>query len=159
MANRTMQAKSLKLRRQKRAWAKPLAIASGITPNRGVLGEYKERAKGLGLSEYEQDQLIRLFYKRDPIVGTPAGRAEVLALLEELKKRVPELMFFEVLDNCYQRCVLFYNSDKTCWIVSHTDKRKHITRRSIEYGTKSRALQVWYMDKVIWVSHQPIQEG
>ncbi len=154
-----MQQKSLKLRRQRRAWAKPLARASGIVPNRGVLAEYKERAAGLGISEYEIDQLIRKLYKRDSIEGIPAGRVEVLALLKELKQQVPEMHFFSILDNGWWHAACFYNSEKTCFVLALTDLRKHTVRRSIEYGSKERALHVWNHNKVIWVSHRSIRSG
>jgi hypothetical protein len=158
MTNRTMKQKALKERRQRRAWAKPLAMASGIVPNRGVLGEYKERAAGLGISEYEVDQLIKKLYKRDAIEGIPAGRTEVLALLRELKRQVPEMFFFSIVDTPFWNAICFYNSEKTCYVLALTDLRKHTVRRSIEYGSKERALHVWNHNKVVWVSHKSIRQ-
>lgn len=146
-----MQAKALKLRNQKRKMPKEL-MRSGIVPNRGVLGEYKERAKGLGISEAEVDNLIRTIYKRDPIVGIPAGRTEVLELLKELKHQVPEMLFFVVLDNCWYNVTCFFNAKKTCFVLAYTDQRRLITKRSIEYASKERALQVYHSGKVVWVS-------
>lgn len=158
MSNRTMQQKAAKLKRQRRAMPKEL-MRSGIVPNRGVLGEYKQRAAGLGISEEEVDFLIRTIYKRDPIVGIPAGRSEVLELLKELKTRVPEMLFFVVLDNCWYNTTCFFNAQKTCFVLAHTDIRRGITMRSIEYGSKERALHVYHHNKVTWISCTSIKSG
>ena len=159
MANRTMQQKGSKLRRQRRAWAKPLSRASGITPNRGVLGDYKERALGLGVDENEINELIKKLYGREAIEGIAAGRAEVLELMRELKQRVPEMLFFNVLNNCFHHVVCFFNSQKTCYVIAHTDLRKMTTKRSMEYDSKERILHQYYHDKIVWVSCVSIQSG
>lgn len=154
MSNGVMKQKAQKMRRQRRAWAKEYSRPSGITVNRGVLQEYKERACGLGVSEYEVDELILKLYGRH-FAGVPAGKVEVEALLRRLKKIVPQLLFVVVHDNCYQRTVLFFNSTKTCWVVGHTNKRTKLTLTSIEYSNKERALAQFYASKTIWVSCLP----
>ena len=156
MTNRVMKQKATKARRQRRAWAKKYSMPSGIVPNRGVLQEYKERACGLGISEFEVDEFILSFYGRK-FHGTPAGRVEVEELLKELKNRVPEMLFFSIIDNCLQKAVCYFNSQKTCFVLVHDDRRKKITRRSIEYGSKDRAMQVWNMDRVTWVTREKSQ--
>ncbi len=159
MSNRTMKAKGEKLRKQRRAMPKWL-MKSGIVPNTGVLGEYKERALGLGVSEAEVDMLIRTFYKRDPIPSIPAGESkEIKALLKELKERIPEQYFFSVLDNCWHKTICFYNAQKTCFVMAHTDLRRQVTRRSIEYASKDRIMQAYYSDKIIWISCTSIRSG
>jgi hypothetical protein len=153
MANRTMQQKSMKLRRERRAWAKKYSMQSQVTgPNRGVLQEYKERACGLGVSEFEIDETIKRLYKRDPIHGIAAGKVEVLQTLAELKKRVPDLLSFVVMDNCFHRVVCMFNSEQTRYSLAHTDKRKHLLRTSREYYSKKQALEYWTADKVTWIS-------
>ena len=159
MSNRTMQQKALKLRKQRRAIPKYL-MKSGIIPNKGVLGEYKERAQGLGISEAEVDLLIKTLYKRDPIPSIPAGESkEIKALLKRLKEDIPEQYFFSVLDNCWHNTICFYNGQKTCFVMAHTDLRRQITRRSIEYGSKDRIMQAYYSDKIIWISCKSIRTG
>jgi hypothetical protein len=153
MANRTMQAKSLKLRRQRRAWAKPLARSNHTVPNKGVLQDYKERAKGLGVNEAEVDDMIRRYYKREPFSGTGPGRKEVITLLEELRHIVPAMLFFDIFPaNCYQRCRCFFNSQKTCYILVHDDYKRGTVRRSIEYPSLERASSLWFREKVTWVN-------
>lgn len=155
MSNRVMKQKAQKAKRERRAWAKQYSRPSGITINRGVLQDYKERAIGLGISDLEADELFRKLYKRDPVAGVAAGKAEVAKLLIELRKRVPELKCFTIVDTPFHRAVLFYNETHTCWILAHTDWKKKILRTSIEYGSKQRALNVWNNGKVTWISQVP----
>jgi hypothetical protein len=159
MANRTMQQKSRKMRDQRRAWAKPLSRSNHAIPNRGVLGEYKERAKGLALSEVEIDDLIRRYYKHEPFTGTGPGRKAAQDLMQELYYLVPGMLFFDVFPaNCYQRCRLYFNATRTCWILVHDDYRKKTVRRSMEYPSKENAVKAWHTDKVVWVA-RPIPNG
>ncbi len=158
MSNRTMQQKALKLRKQRRAMPKYL-MKSGIIPNRGVLGEYKERAKGLGVSEDEINLLIQTLYKRDVPVMVSKNREKVLELLRELKQRVPEMLFFSVVDTPYYNTLVFFNIQKTCFVMAESDLRKEITRRSIEYGSKDRIMQAYYSDKIVWISCTSIKSG
>lgn len=152
MSNRTMKAKANKARRQRRAWAKAYSLRSSVTgPNRGVLQEYRERACGLGVSEFEVDEIIRTVYKRDPI----PSKQPVQKLSEELLKRVPELQFFVIVDNCFHKAVCYFNAQHTCYVLAHTDKRKKVLRTSLEYGSKQRALDVWKSNRVTWISQVP----
>ena len=154
-----MQQKAAKHRRQRRAWAKPFSMPSHITHNRGVLGEYQERAKGLAINEAEIDDLIRRYYKHEPFSGTGPGRKEIAELLLELKHLVPAMLFFDIFpENCYQRVRMFFNSSKTCWIIVHNDFRRKTVRRSIEYPTKELALDRWHRSKVTWTA-RPIPNG
>lgn len=155
MANRTMQAKSAKRQRQRRAWARPLSIASHRVPNSGVIQQYKESAASLGVPEYEIDELIKMVYGRQPFKGTPSGRAEVLQLIKDMRQHIPSLSFFELIDNCYQRALLWYNDDKTVWVITHTDKRRNIFRRSIHYPDKDTACKWFARDRVVWVVNEP----
>jgi hypothetical protein len=163
MVNKTMQGKAMKAQRQRRAWAKPFSQRSPILgPNRGVLQQYKESAAGLGVPDYEVDGWIKRLYGREPFKGTPHGRAEVLQLIEQLKLHVPQDRFVEILDNCYQRALLWFNATHSEWIITHTDKRRCMFRRSIVYPDKSVAMAWYSRGKVTWIlteSTVPIQSG
>ena len=151
MVNRVMKQKRDKARRQRRAWAKQYSMPSGIVPNKGVLGEYKERASGLGVNEREVDKLIQVLYGRDPIVGKTPGKVEVEQLLARLKKTVPELHFFQIMDNSYQRGICFFDAKKTTFILAHTDKRRKTYKTSIAYPSKELALSMYHAGRVIWM--------
>jgi len=154
-----MQQKAMKLRRQRRAWSKQYSRSNSIIPNKGVLNEYKERALGLGVSDFEADELFRKIYRRDPIEGIAAGKAEVNALMKELKNKVPEEMFFVFIDNSSHHVCCYFNSTKTSFVLGHTDKRQGTYRRSIEYGSKERALNRWDAKKVIWVYKEDLPQS
>jgi hypothetical protein len=138
MANRTMQQKRVKMRRERRAWAKSYSMPKYIVANRGVLGEYKQRAKGLGKDVSDLEWALDVARRGKEVLALPAN-------LQEQK------LFFTILDNCWHRTVCFFNSQHTCFVLSHTDKRRGVIKRSIEYASKDRALQVWHMSKVVWI--------
>lgn len=152
MSNSTMKAKANKARRQRRAWARPFSLRSQVTgPNRGVLQEYKERACGLGVSEFEVDEIIRTVFKRDPI----PSKQPVQKLSEELLKRIPDLLFFNIVDTPYHRVDCFFNARHTRYTIVHQDLRAKMTRTSREYFSKQQALSYWSNDRVKWISRVP----
>lgn len=164
MANRVMQQKKQKMKRERRAWARPLSIAGGKTPAKGVIQEYKERAKGLGIDEAEVNRLILQLYGHLPFTCTPAGIAEMKQkgldkLVAELKEIVPQLYFFTLIDNCYQRCRVYFNAQKTCFIIVHDDLRRKVIRRSIEYHDKDLIVSKWHSGKITWIRYSQIQSG
>jgi hypothetical protein len=97
MANRTMQAKTLKLQRQLRklprriedppgeftkhsgtempARLKAEGVSGKRTPNRELIGGYKHRANSLKTSMQEADELVLGTYGR-LFIGTPPGKQE-----------------------------------------------------------------------------------
>lgn len=137
--------------KQRRAWARPLQVRSGIRPNMDVVKGYKERAKGLAISDEEVDELFRRLYKRDPWKGDGPARRAVLKMLADMAEQTPEFLFFNLLDNAEVRCRVYFNSAKTVFYLVHENFRKRILRRSITYATKERAITKWHMDKVVWV--------
>ena len=156
MVNRSMQQKTLKMKRQRRAWARPMAIAAGIAPNREVIVGYKQRAKGLALSDEEVDALYRRLYKRDPWKGDGPARREVLKLLADMSEQTPDFLFFTIIDNTFQRCRVYFNAQKTCYYLVHEDFRKRIVRRSLTASNKERITTLWNTDRVTWVEHSPL---
>ena len=62
MVNRTMQAKGLKLKRQKRLFPRHLSadyVPTGKPPNQLVIREMKERAAGLAFDDEYIDYLVK----------------------------------------------------------------------------------------------------
>lgn len=158
MANRAIQAKILKIKKQRRAWARPLMVASGIRPNMDVVKGYKERAKGLAVSDAEVDELYRRLFKRDPWKGDGPARRAVLKILADMREQTPEFLFFTVVENTTRRCRVYFNSQKTCFFLVHEDFRNRILRRSLTFASKEAAIRKWHMDQVIWVEHSQLPE-
>lgn len=126
-------------KRMRMAWAKPLAIKSGIQPNREIIAQYRRTAQGLGLEEAKT---------RFPNVAP--GRKDIQDRLEEILQEFDDPLFITIIDNSIQRCRLFFNSNHNCYILQHVDWRKREVRISITYATKQRAMQVWVQSKVCW---------
>ena len=105
-----------------------------------------ERMSRARAKDYTHSIEIKLFNKperRQP----KADFVEVKTVL----KAIPDPKYFSIIDNVYQRCVVFHDDDKTCFIIVHTDKRTRNVRRSIAYGSKSAASAAWYTNRVIWI--------
>lgn len=154
MGNRVMAAKAMKLRRQIRNAPRPMS--GGQVPNRGILQEYKERAKGLAVNEAEIDEAIRHFYNREPWHGVTPERLAVFETLDDLKRMVPEMLFFDIIpENTQQRLRCFFNSTKTCFVLEWTRYRKGVVLRSIEYPSRQAVVRSWDSDRTIWVETRP----
>lgn len=181
MANRVMEQKRMKIKRMRRAWAKPLSRKSGMNPNRIVLNEYKERAKGLAIDERDADMIAaELIFREDMGFSkklsrslaqagafprekqTPHGRIEALRRQGELEAVMPDGCDLRIRgpgpSNCYQESFIYFNAQKTCWLVLHRDLRKRIQRRSITYSSKELLLMLWNMDKTTWVERISIPD-
>jgi hypothetical protein len=161
MANRTMAGKMIKLIKQRRKAPRP-TIPAAITPNRGVLQQYKMSAAGLGVPEHEIDDWIKRLYGREVFKGTPSGRAEVIRLATDMLMHVPTDRFVEIIDNCYQRALLWFNVTHDQWVITHTDKRRCMFRRSIVYPSKDVAMAWYERGRVTWVLSEttvPVHSG
>lgn len=156
MANRTMQAKTMKMKRMRRAWAKPYNIPSDIRPNIEVLSDYQMRAKGLAFSDAEQEELYRMYFKRASFKGVSPPRKEVLDTLIKVREVSPAMLFFNVIDNCYQRARMYFNSQKSQWILVHEDYIRCNLRRSTIYRTKETLEIAWNTNRVIWVERSKL---
>ena len=147
MPARWMEAKKIKQRRERRAWSRPFTVKSGIIPNRGVIQQYQATAKGLGLEEAKT---------RFPNVAP--GKHDINERIDEIiegfrvegQKRFDDPLFITVIDNTLQRCRVFFNSQKTCFILQHVSWKERVVRISISYANMDRAQQVWVQGKVTW---------
>lgn len=146
MANRVMAAKTLKMRRQRRAWARPFSIKSGIQPNRETIQQYKRTAAGLGLEE-----------ARTRFPNVSPGKKDISDRIEEVLQHFNDPLFFDIFpENTYQRVRLFFNSRKTIFVIQHMNYKDNACRLSITYASAERAIQVWNTGKVIWKSRKEI---
>jgi hypothetical protein len=143
-----MKQQTQKLRRQRRAWAKQYNKPSGIIPNKGVIVEYKDRVKNLGANEAEIDALIMKTYGHGPWKGVPAGKAEIMKVLKELKKKVPELHYICVADNAYHRIRIYYGSGGAYLIKD--DHRRMVIQTSRTYKDIGHAKFAYEADLVGW---------
>lgn len=155
MANRVMAAKRAKMARQRRAWSKEYQRRGYMQPNREVIKEYKQRAKGLAVFEDTVDRLI------SELVSP--GRKEIKATQKEKEAVLRQAQLEASLPlECEQRVrgpgpqharlesFIYFNSRKTQFVLVHRDLNERIERVSQTYPTKEILLMCWEGDNVLW---------
>jgi hypothetical protein len=141
-----MQAKVIKLKRQRRAWARPSSVKSGIQPNREVIRQYQDTAKGLG-------KIIAQV--RFPNVAP--GRKEIMDKintigdpLRGIALDIKDPLFVKIVDNSRQRCRVYFNSGMSCFILQWAHWEKGFVKISMTYASSTRAIDAWNTDRVVW---------
>ena len=157
MANRTMQAKALKLKRQRRLFPKNYAadyIPCGAGPDKFLMREHKLRTKSLAFD----DAYMKRLEERQRFKGVPAGRYEVLKRLKMLEETFGADYHFVNLRNDNQQLVqLFYNSERTAFAIVETDFENLVVRMSMKYMDKERCIATWKSNKLRWVQADPLK--
>lgn len=151
MANRSMQAKLIKIKRERRAWARPLSMSGMKTPNRMVLDQYKMSARGLAF-DGAITETIAARHIHD------AERRLAFQRQAELEVRFDAQLRFKGPgpSNVYEESWVYFNSQQTCFFVVHRDKKLGIERRSITYSCKEILITKWSMGKTTWVELRSI---
>lgn len=139
MPARWMEGKLIKQRRMRRAWARPLSVKSGIQPNRDVIQQYQRTAKGLGVEE-----------ARTRFPNVAPGRHDIQDRIDEILQQFEDPMFITLVDNLFQRCRLYFNSQKNVCVLQHVDWRSRVVRISISYPKLTRARHAFESDSVRW---------
>lgn len=150
MANRSMAAKAMKMKRARRTFPKSYCsdyIPVGMPANRLVMGEYKERARGLAFdSAYLQWLEDTARFK-----GKTPCRVEVEAHIRRIESIAPAKMCFKLMENGTIRVRCFFNSEKTHWIIMEEDFKKGHVRTSMSYSSKDSIVYAWKKDTIRWV--------
>lgn len=146
MGNRVIAAKRLKMKRQRRAWAIPLSRKGGQTPNRIVINEYKERARGLMIEDDISEHIVTKFVRSEEKRAALKRQAEFELLLgDALRYKGPGP------SNNQEESWVYFNPSKTAYFILHLDKKLRIERRSVAYSCKEILYTKWAMGKVTWV--------
>lgn len=152
MVNRTMQQKTLKLRKAKRLFPRRYsadAINVGTISNPIVMQEYKARAKGIGVDTAFIDAMfginIRENKRFSEHVHTP--RKDVQKLREKLMEDVPFEHHIVVEQTRHTTLILFfeYNDGKAYFHL--VDKFLQRVKKSKRYPTLTYAKQILQMGK------------
>lgn len=158
MANRTMQQKTLKLKKARRVFPKRYSsdyVSVGMPPNKAVMSEYKERTKSLAFDE----DYLRYLDAKTRFKGVSPGRVEARERALKLREEIPDLLFVVYLENVYQRVRIYFNSQKNVAIVEHFDKKRMIVRKSICYDSIEYARVKWEKGKCCWVEAVPFSNS
>lgn len=151
MANRSMQAKALKLKRARRLFPKSYSsnyIPVGMPPNREVMSGYKERARGLA---FDAEYMYWLENQFQRFKCKPPGRVEVEAHIRRIEEHAPAKMCFKLMENSALRARCFFNSERTIWLIMEEDFKKGEVRTSMTYSSKDNVVYAWRKNKIRWV--------
>lgn len=146
MGNRVIAAKRMKMKKMRKAWAIPLSRKGGQTPNRIVINEYKQRARGLMLEDDISESIIQKFCHDNE-------RREALRRQAELELELGDARRYSGPgpNNKFEESWVYYNPEKTVFFILHKDKRLNIERRSIGYSCKEILYAKWNTGRVTWV--------
>lgn len=139
MANRALQAKTIKLKRQRRAWARPLSVKSGIQPNRDVIRQYQDTAKGLG------KPIAEAIYK-----NVQPGRYETKNRADEILRQFNDPLFFTYIENSHQRVRIFFDSKHTKFIIQWVQFRHKKAYISKPFMSTDDAIYAFQNDLITW---------
>lgn len=155
MANRTMQAKGLKLRRQRRLFPRHLSadyVPAGKPPNMLVMKELKERTKGLAFDDEYIDYLIKRRQMDEVGQHISIGRQEVSAHIERIRNTAPALMCVTLTNTVASKVLMFYNEKRDRFILFEDNKLNNFIRTSLVYMDRQRCIRAFQSETVRWVS-------
>jgi hypothetical protein len=152
MANRTMQAKALKLRSQKRRYPRRMDLdIRGPRPNTTVLGDYRERAKGLALGDcwIVLDNGMTVLESQVPVVnGHLSARSEID--IDRINQKFNKPLFVEHLNNPSQRIRIYFNSRHDRVIIQQMHYLQRVARVSEVFTSMDDAYFSLKNDIVPW---------
>lgn len=145
MANRNMQQKAMKMRRQKRAWAKSLQRRGLMQPNRDVIKEYKAHARGLEDKDFVDSVANEIL---------PFKNKEKLRRQAELEAGLPDNCDHRIIGptgrDALQESWIYFNSQKNCFVLVHVDLEESIERKSQTYSSLEMLMMVWEGGAIRW---------
>lgn len=130
--------KYIKMARERKAWAKPYSMKSSVGPN---------WANGKIMTDTPLDLTEEVRIKNEK-----ATRTYRVPDITEVRKEIPDPFFICVISTPKHRCRIFYNSQRTVFILQYVRWHDQIVKISIAYPTFTRAMQVWVEDRVRWRS-------
>lgn len=154
MANRTMQTKGLKAKRQKRLFPRHLAadyVPTGKPPNMLVMRELKERSRSLAFDEEYIDYLVKRKFMDMQGQHISEGRRLVSAHIQRIKDTSPSLTCVTICDTVIRKTLLFYNEDRTRFIIYEANRLEKYVRTSMAYMDRQRCIDAWKSDNTRWV--------
>lgn len=132
--------KVIKLKEQRRAWARPMSVKSGIQPNREVIRQYQDTVKGLGKDIAEV---------RFPNVAP--GRKEIMDRintigdpLRGIALDIKDPSFVKIIDNSRQRVRLYFNSRMDVFILQWVHWEQGFVKISWTFDSSNRASVAWH---------------
>lgn len=183
MANRTLQAKRIKLnlqiRKLPRAIEDPVGnftehsgtpiparlraegMRAPMTPQKDILQWYKNSSKSLQMIDVEANKRCM---KKYGFVhhGTPPGRKEtferMLALQRErIQKLVNSNIGFTILDTSAHWARVFRDAQETKFVILYVNFKEGVMRTSMTYNFRKNLIDDFRADKLTWVEYRNFQ--
>ena len=154
MANRNMQGKAAKAKRQRRLFPRNLSasyIPAGKPPNQLVMRELKERSRSLAFDDEYIDYLVKRKGMDQAGQHISEGRRLVSAHIQRIKDTSPSLTCVTICDTLAKRTLLFYNEDRTRFIIYEANRMEKFVRTSMAYMDRQRCIDAWKSDNTRWV--------
>jgi hypothetical protein len=146
MANRAMQAKRLKMARERRAWAKAYQRRTPKPPNREAIQHYAAHARGL-----EDNQFVD---SPPPKISAKQKQQALLELMMpidcDMSVRGP------TVPDIFQESLIYFNPTKTKFVLVIKDLEQKLERISIVFSSKELLIMCWEMDRVCWIGNRSI---
>lgn len=148
-----MQAKRLKIKRMKRTFPKLyqsnyIPTSGGTDKERMLMAGYKEHARGLAFDSTYMEWLENKFQR---FQGKTPKRVEVEAHIRRIENAVPQMLFVKLMENSALRARLFFNSEKSIWIIMEENFKKGTIQTSMTYSSKDNIIYAWRKQKLRWV--------
>ena len=149
MVARWLQSKLAKRARERRAWAKPYSIKNSTGPNwhNGT----QARETPVDPDTFLQAERVERLRKRS--VNAQGQDVSRIPDIRDIRKEIPDPFFIVVVDTPYHRCRIYWNSQRTVFILQYVLWRQKTVKISIAYPTFTRAVYVFQTDRVRWRKH------
>lgn len=160
MGNRNMEAKGLKLRRQKRLFPRYLAadyVPTGKPPNMLVMNELKERTRSLANSDEYADYLVTRMMMDAQGQHPHPGRQEVKAHIQRIQDTAPALMNVVLMNTKLKKVMMFFPSERNRWIIYEEDFLNKTVQTSMVYMDRARCISAWKEDRIRWVHFSSVR--
>ena len=154
MANNNMKAKGDKARRQRRLFPRYLSasyIPTGKPPNMLVMKELKERSLSLAFDDEYIDYLVKRKEMDRQGQHISEGRQLVAAHIKRIQETAPAMACVTLTDTIVRKALLFYNEDRTRFIIYEANRVEKFIRTSMAYMDRERCVRAWQSDTTRWV--------
>lgn len=146
MPARWMQPKLIKMKRERRAWARPLSVRGSGGPNWQNGTQYR--------NDTSLDLNVEIQVRNE--MNTRKMAVPELADLSDIRRNINDPLFVQPLSTPTQRLRIYFNSQHTVYILQWVQWRKKEVRLSYTFPTANQAYQRWLEDRVRWKSPKPI---
>jgi hypothetical protein len=138
--------------KQRRAWAKSLQRRGMMQPNREVIRNYKDHARGLEDREFVDRvaaEVIPDFKRRQQLYR----QAQIEAGLPE---GCDQRVLGPTGKDALQESWIYSNAQRNCFVLVHTDWEQEIERKSMAFLSIEVLMMCWEGGAINWVDKRKV---